>query len=323
MRADRLLSLLLILQTRGRCSAQQLAEELEVSERTIYRDVEALSTSGVPVYTERGPGGGISLVETYRTSLTGLTEDEVQALFMLNVPSSLDQIGVSQDLKTALLKLFASLPESFLKGEQRVRQRVYLDSTPWSYSEETLPCLPAIQAALWNDQKLKIHYSMPFTVESEGVCEPYGLVSKANVWQLILKMSGRLRVLPVRDILTAKLLDEVFIRPPDFDLQRFWEEWLNETEKRRPVFTTRVRAAPALIPELIRLFGKRISEQTQTNNPDKDGWFYLKLTFDSFFAARQRLLGYGAAIEVLEPVQLRLSIADFGRQIAKRYEGTK
>ncbi len=138
MRADRLLSLLLLLQTRGRCSARQLADTLEVSERTIYRDVEALSIAGIPVFAERGPGGGISLLDSYRTTLTGLNEDEVQALFLLNIPASLEQLGISQNLKTALLKLTASLPATLRDGGQRARQRIYLDSSPWSPNEEAL-----------------------------------------------------------------------------------------------------------------------------------------------------------------------------------------
>jgi len=320
LRADRLLSLLLLIQTRGRCSARQLADTLEVSERTIYRDVEALSIAGVPVFAERGPGGGISLLESYRTTLTGLNEDEVQALFLLNIPASLEQLGISQNLKTALLKLTASLPATLRDGGQRARQRIYLDSSPWSPNEEALPCLPAIQKALWNDQRLMLRYNVPFTAESEGVAEPYGLVAKANKWHLVFAMGGRVRILPVVDILIAEPLDEYFVRPPDYDLQLFWDSWLRETERNRPVFTTHVRAAPGLLPELKRRYGKGIVDQTRENGPDRNGWFNLDLTFDSFFAARERLLGYGAAIEVLEPLQLRLSMADFGGQIASLYK---
>ena len=141
MRADRLLSLLMLLQARGRMTAQELAAELEVSERTIYRDINALSASGVPVYAESGPGGGCALLDSYRTNLTGLTADEARALFMLNIPAALDQLGVTQELKAALLKLSAALPEARRRDEERIRQRIHLDSTWWFQAEEPLPHL--------------------------------------------------------------------------------------------------------------------------------------------------------------------------------------
>src|SRR5512136_703550 len=136
MRADRLLSLLMLLQARGRMTAQELAAELEVSERTIYRDINALSASGVPVYAESGPGGGCALLDSYRTNLTGLDQDEVRALFMLSIPAPLDQLGVSQELRTALLKLSAALPDTRRGDEERTRQRIHLDSTWWFQPEE-------------------------------------------------------------------------------------------------------------------------------------------------------------------------------------------
>lgn len=319
MRAERLLSLMLLLQSRGRLSACQLADTLDVSERTIYRDVEALSTAGVPVYTERGPGGGISLVESYRTTLTGLTQDEIQALFLVTIPTALDQLGVGQALKNALLKLSASLPATLRDGQQRIRQRIYLDSTPWSRSEDSLPCLPAIQQAVWNNQRIRLRYRMLFSAESEGVAEPYGLVAKANIWHLVFALGGRMRVLPITEILAAEILDETFVRQPDLDLQRFWQDWLDENETSRPVFKTTIRAAPGLVPELVRRYGRRVAEQALSAKPDSEGRIILELGFDSFFAAREKLLGFGAAVEILEPDQLRLSIADFGTQISVLY----
>jgi predicted DNA-binding transcriptional regulator YafY len=141
MRADRLISLLMFLQTRGRMTAQELAKELEVSERTVYRDIKALSTAGVPIYTMRGPGGGCALLDSYRTDLTGLTDDEVRALFMLSIPAPLAELGVSQELEAALLKLSAALPAARRYEENRVRQRILLDSIPWFHPHEPVPHL--------------------------------------------------------------------------------------------------------------------------------------------------------------------------------------
>lgn len=158
MRADRLLSLLMLLQTRGRVSARQLARELEVSERTIYRDIIALSVAGVPVYGQAGPDGGYQLLDSYRTSLTGLSESETRALFMLNMPGLLAKLGLSQDLKAAMLKLAAALPESRRQEEERVRQRYSIDASWGSQAEEPLPHLQTIQQAVWEDRKLVITY---------------------------------------------------------------------------------------------------------------------------------------------------------------------
>ena len=172
MRADRLLSILLLLQGRGRMTAEELAEELEVSVRTIYRDIDALSAAGVPVYTDRGPGGGCSLLESYRTNLTGLTQSEVQALFMLSIPSPLVDLGVSQELRMALLKLSAALPKAAQRAEERARSRIHLDSTWWFQSGEPVPHLPTIQEALWTDRKLVVRYRLPFASQVERRVDP-------------------------------------------------------------------------------------------------------------------------------------------------------
>ena len=158
MRADRLLSLLMLLQTRGQMTAQELAKELEVSERTIYRDMDALSVAGIPIYGEPGPEGGFALLNSYRTNLTGLTEGEVRALFMLSIPAPLADLGVSQELRSALLKLSAALPDSHRRDEAKVRQRFHLDSTWWHQGAEQLPHLSTVHDALWQDRQLHIVY---------------------------------------------------------------------------------------------------------------------------------------------------------------------
>ncbi len=158
MRADRLISILMLLQSRGRMTARELAEELEVSERTIYRDVEALSGSGVPMYAEHGPGGGLALLDSYRTNLTGLNEDELRALFMMfSGPGALDKLGVHQDLKSALLKLSAALPGASRTDEEEVRNRFYLDWSWWFHHQEPVPHLAALQQALWEQHKVRLY----------------------------------------------------------------------------------------------------------------------------------------------------------------------
>jgi predicted DNA-binding transcriptional regulator YafY len=323
MRADRLLSLLMLLQARGRLTARQLAQELEVSVRTIYRDIDALSAAGVPVYAERGPGGGCELIDEYRTNLTGLTEDEVRALFMLSVPAALDELGVSGELKAALRKLAAALPAARRRDEEMVRQRIHLDWAAWSQPDEPVPHLQAMQRAVWQDRRLQLTYRLrvgPHVEQFERTVDPYGLVAKAGVWHLVCAGDGRIRVYRVSRVLDARVTDEQFERPTDFDLAPFWERWCAGQEERRPHYPVTARVAPELVPLLPLYFGERIRDAVaQAAPPDAEGWITLTLPFERLEIARERILGFGRAVEVLEPQALRHSVIDFATQIAAFY----
>ena len=323
MRADRLLSLLMLLQTRGRMTAQELAEELETSVRTIYRDIDALSAAGVPVYAERGPGGGCALLDSYRTNLTGLTEDEVRALFMLSIPAPLAELGVGQELKAALLKLSAALPSTRRGDESHVRQRIHLDWVGWHQPEEPVPHLQAMHQAVWQDRKLHITYPVEivsYVKQFERLVDPYGLVAKAGVWYLVCAGDGRMRVLRVSQVLDAVLSDERFERPADFDLAAFWEHWCTRQEENRPSYPVTARVSPKIVPLLPFYFGKGIHDAiAHASLPDAEGWITLVLPFETARAARDRILGFGSAVEVLEPKPLRASIVDYAMQIVSFY----
>ncbi len=322
MRADRLLSILMLLQTQGQMTAETLAEALEVSVRTIYRDLDALSFAGVPVFAERGPGGGVGLLDRYRTNLTGLTNNEVRALFMLSIPAPLSDLGVRDDLQSALLKLTAALPESRLQDERSVRQRFYLDSVGWFQSTEAVPHLEPIQKALWEDRRLHLTYRIPYPINDQGEREidPYGLVAKAGVWYLVGQSDERIRVYRVSNILAAHPTNQPFDRPPDFNLANFWSGWCADTEQNRLQYPVTVRVAPMLVHSLPMYFGESIREQIDTAGPpDTEGWTTLKLQFERVETARDRILGFGNAIEVLEPEALRLSVIDFATQIVGFY----
>jgi predicted DNA-binding transcriptional regulator YafY len=320
MRADRLLSLMLLLQTHGQMSARDLADELEVSERTIYRDITALSASGVPVYASRGPGGGVRLIEEYRTTLTGLTPDEMRALFMLSIPAPLTQLGLGEKFKGALLKLSASLPERHRAAEALTRQRIHLDSSWWFQSEQQVPCLQTLQQALWQDRRLRIKVRWEFfNTEFEQDAEPYGLVAKANIWYLVYGCGGTPKVTRVSQIVEAQLMSEGFTRPLEFQLEAFWEAWCREYES-QPPFSARVRVAPEALPMLAEYVGERArGGLSQRPAPDQDGWVTLDLPFESFVVARSHLLGLGRAVEILEPETLRRSLIDFAEQIVGFY----
>ena len=300
MRADRLLSLLMLLQAREHLTAQTLAEELEVSVRTIYRDLDALSAAGAPVYAERGPGGGCALLDSYRTTLTGLTQDEVRALFMVSIPAPLAELGVSQELKTALLKLSAALPASRRGDEERVRQRIHLDSAEWFQAVEPVPHLQTIQRAVWEDRRLHLTYRLPFEAQAEWLVDPYGLVAKASTWYLVCARKGHVRAHRVSRVLDARITAETFERPAGFDLAAFWKEWRAGIEDNRPHYPVTVRVAPDLIPYLWQHFGDPVRDLiAQAGPPDAEGWITVTLLFETLETARERILGYGRAVEVL------------------------
>lgn len=325
MRADRLLSLLLLLQTRGQMSARALAAELEVSTRTIYRDVEALSMAGVPIYAETGAKEGYALLDSYRTSLTGLNEAEVRALFMLSIPQPLADLGVRSALRSALLKLTAALPQQQRQDEAYVRQRIHLDANWWFQGGESISHLPTVQQAVWQNRQLCIHYQAPYGpgVGVEQIVEPYGLVAKAGVWYVVYARNGRFQAQRVSKILHAQLLEEVFSRKEEFDLAVFWQGWCETLETQLPQYVVTTRMAPQLVEQLPYYFAEAALEHiTVAETAKADGWRTVTLRFEYFDDARAKLLGLGGAVEVVAPLPLRLSIADYAAQIGKLYAET-
>jgi predicted DNA-binding transcriptional regulator YafY len=322
MRAERLISLLLLLQVRGRMTAAHLAKELEVSERTIYRDVDALSLAGVPVYGEAGPDGGYALLDSYRTTLTGLTVEEVRALFMLSIPEPLEALGVSQELRSALLKLAAALPAAGAHAGEAIRRRFYLDATGWEHDAASLPHLQTVHQAVLQDRQLHLRFPLPGGVELEQIVDPYGLVAKAGNWYLIYGRRGAIYVQRIATLLDARIGDEPFIRPEDFDLQHFWHAWSQAYLQRRTLYPVTLRVAPSFQAALPRYFGEQLrAGVTQAGIPDAEGWITLDLAFDSLESARDHILACGRGVEVLEPRALRRSIWDYAEQIVALYKG--
>jgi predicted DNA-binding transcriptional regulator YafY len=327
MRADRLLSLLMILQARGRVTAEVLAAELEVSMRTIYRDLDALSAAGVPVYAERGPGGGCALLDSYRTTLTGLTDAEVQALFIMALPGALAQLGLGAEARAALRKLSAALPAERRQEEVWVRQRIHLDWSDEGQAHEPVPHLPVLKQAVWEGRRLWMAYRLPGgpgMTTLERTVDPLGLVSLAGDWHLVCSAGGRLRTYRAAGLVEARLTGEPFERPAGFDLAAFWAGWRAERRGSRARYAVTVRVSPGIVPWLPQVLGSAVQAQLDAAARDEiardpAGWLTLTLSFDSLEAARSRLLGLGAAVEVLAPLPLRLSLADYAAQITALY----
>lgn len=321
MRADRLISLLMLLQTHGRMTADDLSQRLEVSTRTIYRDLDALSAAGVPVYAERGPQGGCMLMESYRTNLTGLKEKEVQALFMMTVPGLLEDLGANKDSESAFLKLTAALPDPFQQDARLIQERLYLDAAAWFQPEEPVPLLGIVQTAVFQNKRLRLIYRRSDGQWVKRLVEPYGLVAKAGVWYLVGSVyAGQLQVFRVSRMQEATLSESSFHRPDDFDLAHYWKTWSARFEAGRERYVVQVRVAPDAVALLVRFLGEALYKMLeQPHSTDGQGYIVLPLTFDSPAAACEQLLGMGTHLEVLEPLELREKLRQTAVAVAAFY----
>lgn len=313
MRASRLLSVLLLLQNRGRMTADELATELEVSVRTVYRDIEALSASGVPVYADRGRAGGYQLVDGYRTRLTGLTEEEAQSLSLAGLPVAAAELGLGTVLAAAQLKLYAAMPEELRTRAGKVAERFYLDVPGWHRGIESPPVLSAVAEAVWQTRRVKISYERWGQRIVERVLEPLGLVLKAGNWYLAGRCEGSDRTYRVSRILELTDLGEPFDRPSDFDLSEYWRRWSEQFEQRMFPRIARVRMSPTariLAPFYTGEVGARaVREAEQGGGPDEDGWMEVDLPVEPGESALGELLRFGPDLEVLGPPELRAQLA--------------
>ncbi|MFI9404151.1 helix-turn-helix transcriptional regulator [Nocardia sp. NPDC052316] len=310
MRASRLVQLLLILQTRGRTTAGALAEELDVSVRTVYRDVEALSAAGVPVYSEPGRAGGVRLVDGYRTRLTGLTTDEADAVLLAGLPGAAADLGLGTVLATAQLKVLAALPPELRGRATRIAERVHIDAPGWFHRPDETPTLNTVADGLWHDRKLRVRYGRKDKVV-DRILDPLGLVMKAGTWYLVARDGTAIRSYRVGRIIAAKPTGESFDRPVDFDLAAHWSTAADDFAQSMLQVRARCRVAATHL-RMLRLMNEpvAVAEALATaTEPDAAGWVELTLPSESYEVLAHGLLPLGEYAEVLDPPELRARVA--------------
>ena len=307
MKSSRLVSILLLLQTRGRMTAAQLAQKLEVSVRTVYRDVEALGAAGVPLYGDAGHSGGYRLLDGYRTRLTGLTADEAEALFLAGAPGPAAELGLGPVLAAAQLKVRAALPVELRAHADRISGRFHLDAPGWYAAGDEVPFLPEVAEAVWKNRILDVVYRRwraPTDVRRR--LEPYGLVLKAGRWYVVAGPGPR--TYRVDQILELTATGEEFSRPEDFDLGAYWTAYQRDFHDRLQQGEAVVRLAPGVQPP-----------RAVPLSTDPDGWTVARVPIESVEHAQGEFLRLGTDVEVLEPPELRARMARTIAELAERY----
>ncbi|WP_328924191.1 transcriptional regulator [Streptomyces sp. NBC_00190] len=334
MRADRLLSLLLLLQNRGRMTAPELAAELEVSVRTVYRDAEALGASGVPVLADRGPAGGFRLADGYRTRLTGLTDAQAGSLFLAGVPGPARELGLGAELAAAQLKLQAALPAALAGRARMIQDRFHLDAPAWFRDADPVPHLAGIAEAVWDQRVLHTHYRR-WGGEVHRELHPLGLVLKGGIWYLVARAghsgnavsseapaapAAAVRTYRVSRFLAVDASPDAFERPADFELAAYWEESTRRLDAVLHQQTAELRLSPRgqrLLPMQFGAAGVRAL--ADAGPADEEGWVRIRLPVESEAVAVGDLLRLGTEAEVLGPPELRSAVAGTVAALAARY----
>ena len=316
MRASRLLSILMLLQLRDRLTAEALAAEFEVSVRTIYRDIDRLAEAGVPVYADRGPGGGFRLVDGYRTRLTGLAADEAEAMFMIGLPGPAAALGMGPAASNAGRKMLAALPRSSGDVAGRMGARFHLDPVEWYRDDEPLQQLPAIARAVLDQNALAMTYDSWRGVR-ERVVAPLGLVLKAGAWYLVARSDGVARIYKVANILQYEVRDTHFERPPDFDLAAWWSAETARFEAGLRTGTAQLRATATGLKRLSQLGAYAQRAVKAAGAVDDRGWSSLSLPIETIDHAALTLLGIGPEVVVLAPDTLRLRLRELADDVVR------
>lgn len=310
---------MMLLQTRGRMSAEALSEELEVSVRTIYRDIDQLSASGVPVYADIGRNGGFALLDGWKTKLTGLTAPEAQALFLSGLPGPAAEMGLGPEVQQAELKLLAALPADWQQEAKRISTRFHLDPAGWFQPGYVHAHLKSVADCVWAERRISVRYES-WTKVSDKVLEPYGLVLKGGIWYVVAATEGQVRTYRLSGIQALIVLEETFSRPRDFDLPNYWAEAARQFERDIYISTARVRATERGVRRLKDISSTvKTAIEAVTFGFDDEGWTTLTVPIEEIGWATREMTKIGAEVEVLEPPELREAVAAVARRTAALY----
>jgi len=319
MRASRLLTLQMLLQARGRMSARALAEALQVSIRTLHRDVDQLSAAGVPIYAERGRSGGFALLDGWKTTLTGLTPAESQAVFLGGLAGPAAQLGLAAHVQAARLKLLAALPSGWRDQALIVAERLHLDPIDWYREQEPVPFLALAAQAVWSGRELAMHYESWQRTSTRSV-GPLGLVLKGGTWYLIALIGARPSTLRVSNIRRAELLDKLVARPKDFELGAYWAESTQRFERELQRLEATVLATPAGLKGLSQLNSASARAVASVGRSSREGArVRLRIPIESIEHAAGQLLRLAPEVEAVEPAQLRDALRERVKGLAALY----
>ncbi|WP_312470276.1 YafY family protein [Neobacillus sp.] len=318
MRADRLISILLLLQNKGKLTTKTLAKELEVTERTIHRDMEALSVAGIPVVADRGKSGGWRLLEQYRTNLTGLKANEIKSLFISPSFQLLTDLGLTKDWQEARQKLLASIPSSLHKNADDVWSRIHVDTNAWRQSTEKIESFKILQQAIWDEKKLQIKYERADGECVERIVDPLGLVAKGSRWYLIASSNEDFRNYRASRVQSATLTNESFSRPKGFNLVQYWRDSTEKFIKSLPRYEVEVEISPSIVQRI--KFTGRFVQLIKMDSPLDNGWIPANLCFDTEQEAKEYILGFGDQIRIIHPYTLKQNIYDMAKALVNFYK---
>lgn len=323
MRASRLLTIQMLLETRGRMSARALAEALEVSVRTLHRDIDELSAAGVPVYAERGRSGGFALLPGWKTTLTGLTPAEAQAMFLGGLAGPAADLGLRSAVQSAELKLLSALPAAWRDDAQRIASRLHLDPIDWYREAAPLPHLGTVAHAVWHEQRLAVRYES-WQATSARTLHPLGLVLKAGTWYLVAASDGVPRTYRVSNIQGATPQDAPVKRPRGFDLARYWRDSVQRFEAGLYQGEALVQASRAGLKLLAYQSAALAKAVAVVPAPaDAQARTRLRIPIESIDHATRQLLALAPEVEVLGPAALRRSIVARLEQHQRLYQAAR
>jgi predicted DNA-binding transcriptional regulator YafY len=323
VKASRLLSILMLLQARGHMTAPALARTLEVSERTILRDIDQLSAAGVPIWGDRGRNGGFQLRAGWSTQLTGLTEPEANALFLSGMPGPATELGLGAAAASARLKLTASLPAEWREQADRVGARLHVDSVDWYRSQETPVYLRELADAVWNSMRVNIKYESWNGVVNREL-EPLGLILKAGAWYIAARGAAdvKVRTYRVSNVLELQASRKHFKRPAKFELAEYWQESARRFEAELYRLQAKVCVSPRAMKWLLHARTKVIVLPPEAKRKKgKADWKDVLMPIESIEHGARQLLAFGGEIEVLEPPELRAKIIGDARAVMVRHAG--